>query len=59
MHGARLRLATFVHALLSAFAGGALVVAAIRFDGHKHRIDVGKNIGSVHRLLVVLSSIVK
>ena len=32
--------------------------AAIRFDGHKHRIDVGKNIGSVHRLLVVLSSIV-
>lgn len=30
MHGARLRLATFVHALLSAFAGGALVVAAFK-----------------------------
>jgi len=39
MHGARLRLATFVHALLGAFAGGALVVAAFKFATHSWVVD--------------------
>jgi hypothetical protein len=39
MHGARLRLATFVHALLGAFAGGALVVAAFKFAALSWVVD--------------------